>query len=83
MVSNFVGVAVSMATLSLVGGYGRRIVRKNAPFYGRSNILIVGIAFGLWISVIAHFFARSVSNSIIVLGVVTFWGPVNNAVFRL
>lgn len=49
-------------------------MRKNAPFCGRSNILIVGITFGLLVNVIAHFFARAVRNPLIVLGVVTFWG---------
>jgi hypothetical protein len=73
MVGSLVGVAVSMSTLSLVGEYGRRVVRKNAPFYGKSNILIVGITFGLVVGVIAHFLSRTVSNSLIVLGVVTFW----------
>ena len=74
MVGSWVGVALSMSLLCFVGGYGRRIVRKNAPFYGKSNILIVGITFGVVVGVITHFLARWVSSSLVVLGVLSFWG---------
>ena len=80
--SDFAGVAVGMATLCLVGGYGRRIARKNEPFYGRSYFDRRNYvwSFGQCNSSFLFTVGQQFANR---LGSCDFLGPVNNAVFRL
>jgi len=51
--------AIGFILVTLIGGYSRRFVRKNAPDYERSNILLVGAVFGFVIGLVAVFGAQS------------------------
>jgi hypothetical protein len=47
MLSNALAIALFVSIASVVCFYLRKFVRKNAPFYGRTNILIVGGTLGV------------------------------------
>jgi hypothetical protein len=74
MVLSWLEFATSIYVFLFLSQRTRRLVRHNAPFYARSNILIVGSVFGVTGAVIAHFISRLISPSIFVLGALTLWG---------
>ncbi|MGC9953436.1 MAG: hypothetical protein ABSD21_04055 [Rhizomicrobium sp.] len=63
MLIRVVAFVVCWVTIFAFGSLARRIVRKNAPFYAPTNILIVGSVYGtalaLVVGLIPHFFIGS------------------------
>jgi hypothetical protein len=74
MLLNWLGFIVGLVAVNLVGGYTRRFVQRNAPFYGKSNILVVGIAFGVLLGGLVQVFCRPVNDSVFAIVVLTLWG---------
>jgi hypothetical protein len=76
MLGGWLGLGLGVPALALIGGYARRFIRKNAPFYGVQNILVVGLAFGLGVALIVHFLVGK--NSVAALIVLLIWGLLSN-----
>jgi hypothetical protein len=55
---SWLGTVISAAIILLIGGYARKIVRKNAPFYAKPNILIVGSAYGVMVEGVMHVYTK-------------------------
>ena len=72
MIGGWLGLALGVPALALIGGYSRRFVRKNAPFYAIPNILIVGLCLGFLIALVVHFFVGS--GSVVALIMLLIWG---------
>ena len=70
--AQWLGLALGIPALALIGGYTRRFVRKNAAFYGVPNILIVGLAFGLVIALVVHFLVGN--SSVVAIVILLIWG---------
>ena len=51
--------AIGFIILTIIGAYSRRFVRKNAPSYEASNILIVGAVFGFVIGLVVLFVTQT------------------------
>lgn len=72
MIGGWVGFALGVPTLAIIGGYSRRFVRENAAFYAIQSILIVGIGYGFVIAFVVHFFLGR--QSVIAAVLLLIWG---------
>jgi hypothetical protein len=74
MLSGLLWFVLSLLVTNILGGYARRLVRREAPFYARSNIFIVGTGFGLIVAVLVHFLARTITDLSLAVIFLKFWG---------
>ncbi len=69
---DWVYLIVAMVLINIGGRYARHIVRKNAPFYGVMNIVIVGATWGVILALAVFIGTRA--TPVTVLVVLAIWG---------
>jgi len=72
MIGSWLGLALGVPALVIIGGCARSFVRHNAPFYSKLNILVVGIGYGFVLALVVHFLVGK--ESVIAAVLLFLWG---------
>jgi hypothetical protein len=74
MTAKWLWLIVGFVLVSFAGGYGRRFIVKNAPFYARANILVVGGFAGVFMAIIITGFISTFTNFTLSRIALRLWG---------
>jgi len=74
MLGSWIGLLIGVPLISFLASKLRKIIGRNAAFYGRMNILVVGGVYGVALSVIVHFLTWTDSGWHIPFAILIVWG---------